>query len=183
MADAAPLRFCRESVTMVCELRRGDYFRLHGAAWHGSVGAGLRYRARVGPLLAGRSDMAIPKVTIPKEVFRERLQVERQRLLDALAAQESNGLVSGKVVGGEHAGYGNHMADDASEIFEQEKNLALQQNLKDLLAKTERALRKFDSGTYGVCEDCGESIDPARLEALPWAAHCIRCKQKAQKRP
>ncbi len=127
--------------------------------------------------------MAIPKVTIPKEVFRERLEAERQRLVDELATQDSNGTVNGKVVGGEHAGYGNHMADDASEIFEQEKNLALIQNLKDLLAKVERALRKFDNGAYGVCEDCGETIDPARLEALPWAAHCVRCKQKAQKRP
>jgi DnaK suppressor protein len=146
-------------------------------------GTGIRHQARRRLLLNERSAMAIPKVTIPKEVFRDRLQAERQRLKDALATQDSNGLVSGKVVGGEHAGYGNHMADDASEIFEQEKNLALQQNLKDLLAKTERALRKFDAGTYGVCEDCGETIDPARLEALPWAAHCMRCKQKSQKRP
>ena len=141
---------------------------------------------RVRLLLKERSFMAIPKVSIPREVFRERLQVERQRLVDELATQDSNGTVSGKVVGGEHAGYGNHMADDASEIFEQEKNLALLQNLKDLLAKVERALNKFDTGAfgaYGVCEDCGETIDPARLEALPWAAHCVPCKQKAQKRP
>jgi DnaK suppressor protein len=138
---------------------------------------------RVCLLLEDSSSMAIPKVTIPREVFRERLQAERQRLLDELATQATNGTVSGKVVGGEHAGYGNHMADDASEIFEQEKNLALLQNLKDLLARVERALRKFEAGTFGVCEDCGETIDPARLEALPWATHCIRCKQKAQKRP
>jgi DnaK suppressor protein len=130
-----------------------------------------------------RSLMAIPKVTIPKEVFRERLEAERQRLVDELAAQDRNGVVSGQVVGGEHAGYGNHLADDASDLFEQEKNLALQQNLKDLLAKVEHALRKFDAGTYGVCEGCGEAMDPARLEALPWAALCVRCKQKVQKRP
>jgi DnaK suppressor protein len=133
--------------------------------------------------------MAIPKVLIPMETFRERLAAERQRLVGELAAQDSSGLVNGKVVGGEHGGYGNHMADDASEVFEQERNLALQQNLKDLLAKVEHALRKFESGVYsvygvyGVCETCQEPMDPARLEALPWAAHCVRCKQKAQKRP
>jgi DnaK suppressor protein len=126
--------------------------------------------------------MAIPKVTIPKEVFRERLESERRRLRDELASQDSNGSVSGQVLGGEHGGYGNHMADDASDVFEQEKNLALQQNLKDLLARVERALRRFDAGTFGTCEECGEAMDPARLEALPWAAHCVRCKQKAQNR-
>lgn len=140
-------------------------------------------QVRVRLLLKEGSLMAIPKVTIPKEVFRERLEAERQRLLSELATQDSNGAVSGQVVGGEHGGYGNHMADDASDMFEQEKNLALQQNLKDLLAKVEHALRKFDAAAFGVCEDCGETIDPARLEALPWAALCVRCKQKAQKRP
>lgn len=144
---------------------------------------GVMRQVRVRLLLKEGSLMAIPKVTIPKEVFRERLESERQRLLDELANQDSSGSVNGQVVGGEHGGYGNHMADDASDMFEQEKNLALQRNLKDLLARVERALRKFDAGTFGVCEDCGETIDPARLEALPWAAHCVRCKQKAQKRP
>jgi DnaK suppressor protein len=127
--------------------------------------------------------MAIPKVSIPIEVFRARLEAERERLLVELATQTTNGAVNGQVVGGEHAGYGNHMADDASEVFEQEKNLALQKNLEELLSKVERALRKFDQGTYGLCETCGQPIDPARLEALPQATHCLPCKQKAARRP
>ena len=126
--------------------------------------------------------MAIPKVNIPKEVFKQRLQAERQRLQGELATQTANGAVSGQVVGGEHAGYGNHMADDATELSEQEKNLALQRNLQELLAKVERALRKFDQGTYGFCEECSNPIDPARLEALPYAAQCVPCKSKSSKR-
>lgn len=127
--------------------------------------------------------MDTPKVTIPREVFKERLLAERERLLGELATQTISGAVNGKVVGGEHAGYGNHMADDASEVFEQEKNLALQRNLEELLGKVERALRRYDQGTYGQCEDCGQAIDPARLEALPYAVHCLPCKQRSMKRP
>jgi DnaK suppressor protein len=126
--------------------------------------------------------MGVPKVTISKEVFKQRLESEREELLGELATQTTNGAINGQVVGGEHAGYGNHMADDASEIFEQEKNLALQKNLQELLAKVERALRKYDQGTYGLCETCGEVIDPARLEALPYATQCLPCKQKEAKR-
>jgi DnaK suppressor protein len=126
--------------------------------------------------------MGVPKVTIPREVFRQRLEGERDRLEAELNNLLTSGAVNGQVVGGEHAGYGNHMADDASEIFEQEKNLALQKNLQELLAKVQHALRKFDLGTYGVCEDCGVAIDPARLEALPYAAHCLPCKAKVTRR-
>jgi len=46
------------------------------------------------------------------------------------------------------------------------------------LAAVERALGRMESGTYGICARCGESISPARLEALPAAEHCIRCAEK-----
>ena len=52
---------------------------------------------------------------------------------------------------------------------------ALRSNLTDV----ERALRRIDTGAYGVCERCGKPIDPARLEARPWALLCIDCKQKS----
>jgi RNA polymerase-binding transcription factor DksA len=40
---------------------------------------------------------------------------------------------------------------------------------------TEHALRRFEDGTYGTCEACGGTIAPARLQALPATAQCIRC--------
>lgn len=43
------------------------------------------------------------------------------------------------------------------------------------LRRVEAALRRIESGDYGRCTRCGEDIEPARLEALPWAAHCIAC--------
>jgi DnaK suppressor protein len=39
------------------------------------------------------------------------------------------------------------------------------------------ALARFQQGTYGLCERCGMAIDPARLQALPYAALCMACQQ------
>ena len=51
---------------------------------------------------------------------------------------------------------------------------ALRSNLRDV----DRALAKIEAGTYGVCERCGEPIASERLDALPWAILCFRCKQE-----
>jgi RNA polymerase-binding protein DksA len=80
--------------------------------------------------------------------------------------------------GGANLGYGNHMADDASEAFEQAKELALHQNAKQVLAQVTDALNRFEQGTYGRCDRCGEEIDPARLKALPYATLCLHCQQR-----
>jgi DnaK suppressor protein len=48
---------------------------------------------------------------------------------------------------------------------------ALWTKLQDVL----RALEKLDEGTYGTCDACGGPIEPARLEAIPWATRCVSC--------
>ena len=85
------------------------------------------------------------------------------------------------MAGGEGLGYGNHMADDATEAFEQAKGLALRQHLERLLQQVERALEKMAAGTYGICEQCGQAIDPARLKALPHALLCLDCQQRRER--
>ena len=71
--------------------------------------------------------------------------------------------------------------EEATEALELEKRLALERRLKEKLAEVERALRKFEEGTYGKCDNCGKPIDPARLEALPYATLCMTCKAKLAK--
>ncbi len=46
------------------------------------------------------------------------------------------------------------------------------------LREIDAALARIAAGTYGVCEDCGESIDRARLDAAPTAARCVDCQRK-----
>jgi RNA polymerase-binding protein DksA len=79
---------------------------------------------------------------------------------------------------GRSLGYGNHMADDATAAFEQARELALRQNLERTLRQVEHALRRFEKGTYGICEECGQEIDPERLAVLPYATLCLNCAER-----
>jgi len=106
------------------------------------------------------------------DVLRSFLENERARLKDVIIQIDAEGS--------ENLGYGNHMADDASEAFEQAKDLALRQNASTLLTQINDALVRFEQGTYGTCEQCGNEIDPARLKALPYVTHCLRCQQRLQ---
>ncbi len=77
-------------------------------------------------------------------------------------------------------GVGQHYADDGTNTFLRERNLALRGNAADLLAQVEAALRRLDEGTYGICQNCGREINPERLEALPYTAYCIECASQIQ---
>ena len=71
--------------------------------------------------------------------------------------------------------------EEATESLELERRLALEKQIRDQLAEVEHALHKFEEGTCGLCDICGQSIDPARLEALPQASLCLSCKAKQAK--
>ncbi len=49
-----------------------------------------------------------------------------------------------------------------------------------LIRKIKAALRRIQDGTYGECDECGEDISPARLQARPVTSYCIRCKTKLE---
>ena len=67
------------------------------------------------------------------------------------------------------------------DIYEREKTLALIQTLENKLESVEQALRLVEKGTYGICERCGEKIGRARLEALPYATLCVKCKSQMER--
>jgi DnaK suppressor protein len=62
------------------------------------------------------------------------------------------------------------------DLVEREKVMALVYGLERKLESIEYALRQAREGRYGICERCEEPIDPARLEAVPEATLCVRCK-------
>jgi len=71
--------------------------------------------------------------------------------------------------------------EEATETLELEKRLALERRIRQEMARVEHALQKFEEGTYGLCDSCGQSIDPDRLEALPQASLCLNCKAQQAK--
>lgn len=81
----------------------------------------------------------------------------------------------------ESIGYSNHIADDATDAFDQTVDVALKRKIEATLEQVERALAKFENGTYGLCEACGARIERARLEVLPHAVHCLDCQSRQER--
>lgn len=71
--------------------------------------------------------------------------------------------------------YGSQAAA-ATQVFEQQRDLALRDRSTQQLELVGAALERLEAGTFGTCLRCDKPIAPARLEALPWAAHCIDCQ-------
>ena len=80
----------------------------------------------------------------------------------------------------ESIGHSSHMAEDATEAFEQTVGIALRRKVEHSLEQSARALAKLDDGVYGICESCGARIDRARLKALPSVARCIDCQTRRE---
>ena len=77
--------------------------------------------------------------------------------------------------------YGSQAAA-ASQVFEQQRDLALREHTRTAVAAVEAALARLDAGTYGTCTACGRAITTERLEALPAAALCIDCQRTRGRR-
>ncbi len=74
-------------------------------------------------------------------------------------------------------GYTNHQADDATMVYDQTIDASTLKAVKTRLRQVEEALAKFETGMYGICEECGREIDIARLEAIPYTELCMRCAE------
>ncbi len=76
---------------------------------------------------------------------------------------------------------GGDVVDFASDSAAGEISSQLAEAENRELKKVEAALTKFKEGTFGKCDACKGSIPLARLQALPYAAYCIKCKRAAEK--
>jgi DnaK suppressor protein len=74
--------------------------------------------------------------------------------------------------------YGDKEDENAAEVAAFEENLSMEKNLEVSLFNVNKALRKIEDGSYGICEKCQTAIDPARLQAFPSATACMVCKKK-----
>lgn len=117
----------------------------------------------------------------PEEVAEARagLQSEDVRLGAAIAAAET--ALAG-LMRDPGDGAGDDQADTGTKNITRESELALAANAREMLEQTERALERLDSGTYGLCENCGKPIGKARMLAFPRATLCVECKQKQERR-
>ncbi|MFF1302789.1 TraR/DksA C4-type zinc finger protein [Streptomyces sp. NPDC058307] len=117
----------------------------------------------------------------PEEVeeARAELTAEALRLRTEISASEES-LVGLMRDSGD--GAGDDQADTGTKNITRESEMALAANAREMLLQTERALGRLDAGTYGLCENCGNPIGKARMQAFPRATLCVECKQKQERR-
>jgi len=117
-------------------------------------------------------------VTTQFNLLRSRLESEQKRLIGELEQLKASVRPANERREGSPFG---KREEEATETLELETRLALEKRIIDQLAEIEHTLSKFENGTYGLCDSCGQPIDPARLEALPQANLCLSCKASQAK--
>ena len=111
-------------------------------------------------------------------LHRERLLALRARLQSDMTQMEDNALNK------DHSrttSMPTSPAELGSDNFNQELTLSLLGGEKDALNQIDAAIERIDDGRYGECETCGGKIPKPRLEAIPYAAQCVRCASQQEK--
>ncbi len=109
------------------------------------------------------------------EHFKHLLETRRRNLRESVARTEEDGRAA------QATDSTQDIADRASSSYQKEFLFARSNNDRQFLQMVEHALSNIAEGTYGECEQCGNEINERRLEAVPWARHCIGCQEKQER--
>ena len=107
------------------------------------------------------------------KVFRERLVVKKQEILEAYNKNKSYGKEADEEGS-------QDIADKASNSYTKEFLFSLSNTERDMLAQVDEALVRIDDRRFGICAVCEDELDKKRLEAVPWAKRCISCQEKQE---
>ena len=108
------------------------------------------------------------------KVFRDRLIQKKQEILEAYNKNKTYG----KEADEEGA---QDIADKASNSYTKEFLFSLSNSERAMLQLVDEALDRIGERRYGVCVVCEDEMDKKRLEAVPWAKHCISCQEKQER--
>lgn len=114
--------------------------------------------------------------------LRKRLTAEKAELERQLTEIEEGSFSTPQSDLTGEVGFDEEYADAGSATFERERDLSIENNIRDLLQKIGRALDRMKTHSFGVCRQCGKPIEKTRVKALPYADLCIKDAQ-AQARP
>ena len=112
----------------------------------------------------------------------EQLQNLKEQMLDPTTGEYIN----------ENSPYSLHMAEQGTDAMEREKTFLYAQRENKFLGYLEDALKRIETGTYGICVECIDEpqnlcetcplIPKERLEAVPHSQHCLPIKQRQEKK-
>lgn len=109
-----------------------------------------------------------------QDTLKKKLLDKRQELVAAYIKNKNYGRDT-------EDGDTQDIADKASNAYTKEFLYSLSNTDRQILQMVEDALSRLRRGAYGVCIECGEKMLPKRLEAVPWARHCIACQEREEK--
>ena len=107
-------------------------------------------------------------------VFEKKLSGKRRELVEAYIKNKNYGRDT-------EDGGTQDIADKASNAYTKEFLYSLSNTDRQVLQMVEEALVRLRNGGFGVCMECGDKMLPKRLEAVPWARHCISCQEREER--
>jgi RNA polymerase-binding protein DksA len=121
--------------------------------------------------------------SLPLDDLRAALLEERKRVTHAIEYlhEENPGSLEDETGELQTPSVNDHLGDMATATFDRELDYTLEENAEAVLSAIDAALARMEDGGYGICQNCGRPISPERLEAIPWATHCIDCKRKLER--
>jgi RNA polymerase-binding transcription factor DksA len=111
---------------------------------------------------------------------RQRLLDLRDDLVDAMSGMTRD-TIRNAPEGSEASGSGQHQGDAGSDAYDRDFALSVLAKEQDALYEIEQALRRIQSGSYGICEISSRKIPQARLEAIPFARLTVECQAQWEK--
>tara|TARA_R110002096_G_scaffold54517_13_gene140593 strand:+ start:1459 stop:2097 length:639 start_codon:yes stop_codon:yes gene_type:complete len=120
------------------------------------------------------------KLTAFQKSQQKKLLELRDHMVDAMAGVAQDNLRS-RSEGSDASAFGMHQADAGSDAYDRDFALNLLSQEQDALYEIDEALKRLESGTYGICEMSGDTIPEARLEAVPFARLTVTCQEQWEK--
>lgn len=116
------------------------------------------------------------------DIYKEKLfNLKDDTLSQIRDISEDTLMKSQKDMSGDISGYGIHLADVATDNYERDFNLGLVSSEREIVMDIDAALKRIKDKTYGVCDMCKKYIVKSRLNALPHAKYCFKCKEMLEK--
>jgi RNA polymerase-binding protein DksA len=111
------------------------------------------------------------------KAFRQLLITERVKLADEIKTIAKDATTSPREASGDLSAYTVHMADMAADTYDRELSMNLVSSEQEILYQIDDALKRLEDGSFGVCQQCGNTIAMSRLKAVPYASMCIDCQR------
>jgi DnaK suppressor protein len=105
------------------------------------------------------------------EAYRKKLLEKQEELVRLVSKSEQDGRQADEEAT-------QDIADKAANAYTKEFLFHQSHDNRQLLQLVNEALERIKTGTYGFCLACHEEVQVKRLEAVPWARHCIECQEK-----